>query len=549
MGDWTTGLNRRWAAESTVLVRDALPAALAVLSASFVLLAGSQFAHLGPGAWGLAVVALVSAAACGAGALAVRRRPVAARWANPAALALVALVGGNLAAYQAASASAAHLYHFVWLLAGGGLIFLSLPWLAAGWAVTLALWYASARAGGVPTVNVSGGFALAGGVAMSCFAYAVRVTTVARLLESRQREAQRLEELRGASAALSERERQYRQMFTQMLNGFAMHEVVFDAAGQAVDYRFLDINAAFERLTGLRREQVLGRRATEVIPGLEAGWVQRYGAVVTSGKPDHFEGHVGAWDRCYEVVAYPLEKPKLAVVFSEVTERVRSQEALRRREAHYRAAAEVNHRVRNNLASLLGLLALMRRRVTGVEQFSTAIEERLRAMAHVHNLLAQAHWSDVELPTLTSQLLSSMQNAAPHRGPTTVEGPPVRLSTRQITPLAMALAELFTNSCKHGAHRLPGGSVAVTWTVDDQDGQRRVALQWREQCAEPVPVSPPRSLGLELIEGFVTFELGGEAHLRFKPDGADHTLIFTAEGAAPQPPTDDAAPLNPAIEI
>ena len=85
--------------------------------------------------------------------------------------------------------------------------------------------------------------------------------------------------------ALRESEAKYRNLFETMTEGFALHEIVLDATGKPVDYRFLDINPAFKRLTGLDRAEIIGRLMTEVLPGTDPVWIERYGKVALTGKP------------------------------------------------------------------------------------------------------------------------------------------------------------------------------------------------------------------------------------------------------------------------
>jgi PAS domain S-box-containing protein len=77
---------------------------------------------------------------------------------------------------------------------------------------------------------------------------------------------------------------QYEQLFSTMTSGFGVHEIVTDGDGCPVDYRFLAVNAAFERLTGLQREKIIGRTVLEVLPGLEHEWIERYGRVAVLGR-------------------------------------------------------------------------------------------------------------------------------------------------------------------------------------------------------------------------------------------------------------------------
>lgn len=150
-------------------------------------------------------------------------------------------------------------------------------------------------------------------------------------------------ERKRAELALQESEGRYRSLFTNMSEGFALHEVITDAEGRPCDYRFLEVNPAFERLTGLRRAELTGRRVLEVLPGTERHWIDRYGQVALTGLPAHIEAFSGALDRWYEAFAYCPSPGQFAVVFSDVTERKRVEEALHRsREDLARAQAVGN---------------------------------------------------------------------------------------------------------------------------------------------------------------------------------------------------------------
>jgi PAS domain S-box-containing protein len=126
-----------------------------------------------------------------------------------------------------------------------------------------------------------------------------------------------------AEKALAESEARYRRLFNQMSEGFALHELLLDAAGQPSDCRFLEINPAFERLTGLRREKVVGRLLTEVLPDENPQWLARYGQVALSGEPAHFEHYSTALNRHYELDAYCPAPRQCAVLFLDITARKR----------------------------------------------------------------------------------------------------------------------------------------------------------------------------------------------------------------------------------
>lgn len=141
-------------------------------------------------------------------------------------------------------------------------------------------------------------------------------------------------------AALSESEQRYRSLFDSMTEGFALHEIICDDQGKPCDYRFLDVNPAFERMTGLKRSKVLGRTHNEVQPGDDPRWVAEYGAVALTGKPVRFQNYSSALKRHYDVSAYRSAPRQFAVVFTDITELKLAEEALRTSERLYRAIGE-----------------------------------------------------------------------------------------------------------------------------------------------------------------------------------------------------------------
>ncbi len=123
-------------------------------------------------------------------------------------------------------------------------------------------------------------------------------------------------------------EERYETIFNSMTEGFAVHELIIDENGRPCDYRFVDLNPAFERLTGLKRESVIGRRVREVLPDLENDWIEIYGRVVTTGEPVRFERRAAALGRWYEVFAYKCGPTQFAVLFLDITDRINAEEKL-----------------------------------------------------------------------------------------------------------------------------------------------------------------------------------------------------------------------------
>ncbi len=133
----------------------------------------------------------------------------------------------------------------------------------------------------------------------------------------------------------------YRDLFEILPDGFAVHEMLFDDGGRPQDYRFLAVNPAFERLTGLQLGEIIGKTARQILPGLEDFWINTYGKVVSSGETARFQHFAEALQKHYEVTAYRSGENQFAVVFLDITQRIHSEEQLRRREQILRAVSEI----------------------------------------------------------------------------------------------------------------------------------------------------------------------------------------------------------------
>lgn len=120
---------------------------------------------------------------------------------------------------------------------------------------------------------------------------------------------------------------QSRLLLDSMVEGLAVHEIIVDDNGAPCDYRFLEINAAFETLTGLSASEVIGRTVLEVLPGTEPLWIERFGTVASTGVPVRFESYSAELGKHFGIVAYSPQPGQFAAVFSDITERVERERA------------------------------------------------------------------------------------------------------------------------------------------------------------------------------------------------------------------------------
>jgi PAS domain S-box-containing protein len=135
-------------------------------------------------------------------------------------------------------------------------------------------------------------------------------------------------------------EREYKTLFNEMLDGFALHEMIYDKEGRAVDYRFLKINPSFEAMTGLKAKDILGKTLLEVLPDSEKYWIDTYAKVVETGEPVHFENYAKEIGKYYEVKAFSPAPRLFVAIVSDITDRKLSQIALEESEAFTRAVMD-----------------------------------------------------------------------------------------------------------------------------------------------------------------------------------------------------------------
>jgi PAS domain S-box-containing protein len=308
----------------------------------------------------------------------------------------------------------------------------------------------------------------------------------------RQAEAERKRQ----ADLLRESEERYRTLFESMDEGYCIIEVIFDPPGseRAADYRFVEVNPAFEAQAGMR--DVTGRRMLEFVPSIEEHWLANYGRVALTGEPVRFANEYTGLNRWFEVYAFRVGPPganRVAVLFTDITARKRAERGQEELLAQLREAdrrkdeflATLAHELRNPLAPLRNGLQIMR--LAGgergaVEKARSMMERQLGQLVHlVDDLLDLSRISRgkielrkqrVELAGVVQQAVETSRPAieqAGHDLVVTMPPGPVYVDADE-TRLVQVLSNLLNNSAKYTdrggrielAARRQGGEAVVS---------------------------------------------------------------------------------------
>jgi len=179
--------------------------------------------------------------------------------------------------------------------------------------------------------------------------------------------------------------------------------------------------------------------------------------------------------------------------------------------------AELDHRVRNILASIQSMVSLTGRSAGSKEQYAKALHGRVAAMARTHDLLTRARWSGAGLEQIVRD---ELQPYDPDGQVVTVDAAlDCILRPRQALNFALVLHELATNAAKYGALSVPGGRITVSWGVERRGAERYLRIVWQETGGPPVSPPKRRGFGSTLIENALRAEAGSDVRLDFDPAG------------------------------
>lgn len=218
--------------------------------------------------------------------------------------------------------------------------------------------------------------------------------------------------LKNTERALEQSEAKYKMLFDKMIIGYAHHQIITDEAGLPVDYRFLEVNPEFEKIIGMSRDEVIGKRVLEILPETESFWINKLGETALKGTKSRFINYTRSFDRYFEVYAFSPSVGEFSTLFYDVTENELSKA---RREQYNRELEKLNkdkdkffsiiaHDLRSPFSSILGFSELLKsngKNLTGEEviEYSTFIHRSAsQTLRLLENLLQWARLEQGNIP-------------------------------------------------------------------------------------------------------------------------------------------------------
>jgi PAS domain S-box-containing protein len=290
------------------------------------------------------------------------------------------------------------------------------------------------------------------------------------------------------------------------------------------------LNTAAVKMFGYAAEEVIGRNVSMLalqpyrgerdghLKGCREAWEAGIIGARREVEGRHKDGQKFPMDLA--VTQVPSSGQRLFVgIVRDISGRKRAEERQRT------LVAELDHRVKNALATVSSVVSHTRQGSRSVPDFAAALEGRLRSMAATHELLSARWWQGVSLTELVRREL------APYaaRDNTQLSGPEVMLRAEAGQAIAMVLHELVTNAAKYGALSTKRGCVSIRWHRRLNGRPPRLVLEWQEIGGPPVIAPGDPSYGTSTIRDLIPYEFGGVVDLVFAPEGVQCRLELPAD--------------------
>lgn len=290
--------------------------------------------------------------------------------------------------------------------------------------------------------------------------------------------------------------------------------------------RYRRINASLAAYNGVPQDDHLGRTITEMLPEIGPRLdgvldeVFATGRGVTDWELSAPAPQDADHEETFELDIYPLEDPdedrvdRVGIIVRRVTE-------ARRMEAELRdLMGELQHRVKNSLATVMGIVRQTTRFAPDPATLSERLVSRIGALAATHSLITSAAREGVSLRRVVGQEVAPYVDG----GRVVIDGPVTRLNGKAAVTFTLVVHELTTNAAKYGALSDPDGHLSITWSIDGTGADATLRLDWAETVTHAVEPPVRRGFGLRFVERSATHDLDASVNLTWAPDGLRCTL-------------------------
>jgi len=205
---------------------------------------------------------------------------------------------------------------------------------------------------------------------------------------------------------------------------------------------------------------------------------------------------------------------EVALYHSELLEEERQKADVRQRMLN----EELNHRVKNILAVIKSLINVPSQQGQSIANYVQSLRGRIQALAFAHDQIVRGAGGGALLELVQAELTPYRDDQNLHLN---IDGPPVWLDARAFSVMALLLHELSTNAAKYGSLSQKNGMLSVTWSFSDDDGCR---IHWTESNGPTVKPPERSGFGTVLIDRSITYDLGGDSDVSYKPEGLQATF-------------------------
>lgn len=301
------------------------------------------------------------------------------------------------------------------------------------------------------------------------------------------------------------------------------------------DYPIIFANDSFLTLTGYQREDVLGRAFNSLLASCVTPESLKQVEAAFEGKSDidpevHYRRRDGS-EFWVSIFISPVRDETGRVVqhFISLVDLTR----YKREQAQAKMLIdELNHRVKNTLATVQSIAWQALRNSSDPEVIRESIESRLFALSCSHDLLSRESWGGAGLLDLVNEALKPFSVSKGRAGRIEISGDNIRVSPKTALALGIALHELATNAMKYGALSDALGSIEIKWAIEPHTEGDRLVVHWQEKNGPPVTPPTRKGFGSRVLERGLVHEVGALVSLEYRPGGVVCTIDMPAPKAA-----------------